>query len=187
MSGPELWLVRHGQTEWSRDGKHTSRTDLELTPEGRIAATSLGSRLAGVGFDHVVSSPLRRARVTAELAGFQPEFDDDAREWDYGEYEGVTTPQIREHDPSWLLWTDGAPGGESPVQVSERADRVVSRIREAAKDKAVLFAHGHILRAVAVRWLGLPIADGAHLRLETATISVLGWEREIPAIQRWNA
>ncbi|TDE08769.1 histidine phosphatase family protein [Jiangella asiatica] len=188
MSGPELWLVRHGQTEWSRDGKHTSNTDLPLTPEGEVAARAIGERLATTTFDLVLASPLRRARTTAALAGFpDPEITDDLREWDYGEYEGITTPTIRERDADWSLWMDGAPGGESPAEVAARTDRVVARVRADAATRVLAFAHGHILRVLAVRWLGLPVDDGAHLRLDTATVSVLGWERETPAVARWNA
>lgn len=185
---PDIWLVRHGQTEWSRDGKHTSSTDLPLTAEGEQAARSLPSRLDGATFGLVLSSPLLRARTTAELAGFAAaEIDADLREWGYGSYEGITTPQIRETDPDWSLWTDGAPGGESPAEVETRVDRVVDRLRSAQGERALVFAHGHILRVLGARWLGLPVADGAHLRLDTATVSVLGWERETPAIVRWNA
>ncbi|TDC50482.1 histidine phosphatase family protein [Jiangella ureilytica] len=185
---PEIWLVRHGQTEWSRDGKHTGATDLPLTPVGEEAARSLAARLDGAAFGLVLSSPLQRARVTAELAGFaSAELDDDLREWDYGDYEGITTPQIRETDPDWSLWTDGAPGGERPKDVETRVDRVVERLRSFDGEKALVFAHGHILRVLGARWVGLPVADGARLRLDTATVSVLGWERETPAIDRWNA
>lgn len=188
MSGPEVWLVRHGQTEWSRDGRHTSRTDLPLTPDGDRAAKSLTDRLAAVDADLVLASPLQRARTTAELAGFADyEVDPDLHEWEYGEYEGITTAKIRESDPDWSLWTDGSPGGESPKDVGVRVDRLVARVRSQARERALVFAHGHILRVVAVRWLGLPVADGAHLRLDTATVSVLGWERETPALVRWNA
>lgn len=188
MNQPELWLVRHGQTQWSREGRHTSSTDLRLTPEGEHAARSLVPRLADVGFDLVITSPRERARTTARLAGFAAaEVDDDAKEWEYGEYEGITTAQIRGREPRWSLWTDGAPGGERPDQVAARADRVVARVRSVSSSRAVIFAHGHIIRVLAVRWLGLPVAYGAHLRLDTATVSVLSWERETPAILRWNA
>ncbi|PZF82525.1 histidine phosphatase family protein [Jiangella anatolica] len=185
---PEIWLVRHGQTEWSRDGKHTSRTDLPLTPVGEEAARTLAAKLAGTTFDLVLSSPRKRARVTAELAGFaDAEIDDDLREWDYGEYEGITTATIRETDADWSLWTDGAPGGERPAEVEARVDRLIERLRSAPGERVLVFAHGHILRAVGARWIGSSVAAGAHLRLDTATVSVLGWERENPAIGRWNA
>lgn len=185
---PEIWLVRHGQTEWSRDGKHTSSTDLPLTPEGERAARSLAPRLADAAFDLVLSSPRRRARTTAELAGFPDAVVDDAlREWDYGEYEGITTPRIRETEPGWSLWTDGAPGGERPEDVEARVDLLIARLRSDGARRVLAFAHGHILRVVGARWVGLPVADGARLRLDTATVSVLGWERETPAIGRWNA
>jgi broad specificity phosphatase PhoE len=185
---PEIWLVRHGETEWSRDGKHTSSTDLPLTAIGEEAARSLTARLAEAPFDLVLSSPLQRARVTARLAGFaSPSIDDDLTEWMYGDYEGITTAQIRETDPTWSLWTDGAPRGEAPKDVEARVDRVVERLRSAGGERAVVFAHGHILRVLGARWVGLPVADGARLRLDTATVSVLGWERETPVVIRWNA
>lgn len=188
VPGPELWLVRHGQTEWSRDGRHTGNTDLPLTLVGEAAARSLTTRLAELDFDLVLSSPLTRALTTAKLAGFPgARVVDDAREWDYGDYEGITTPQIKETNPSWSLWSDGAPGGESPDDVGKRVDRLVARVREGSSSRALLFAHGHILRVVAARWLGLPVEHGAHLRLDTASVSVLSWERSTPAILRWNA
>lgn len=188
MNRPELWLVRHGETEWSRDGRHTGQTDLPLTPEGEKAARVVASRLAGVTFDLVLSSPLRRAADTARLAGHpEARLDADAREWNYGEYEGVTTASIRETRPGWTLWADGAPGGEAADEVGARADRIVARVREEAPTRALLFAHGHFLRSLASRWIDAPVAHGAHLHLGTATLSVLGWEREVPAIVRWNA
>ncbi|MGH8829075.1 MAG: histidine phosphatase family protein [Jiangellaceae bacterium] len=187
-SGPELWLVRHGETEWSRDGKHTGTTDLPLTPVGEDAARSLGAMVAHTQFDLVLSSPLRRAFDTAVLAGFtDPVIEPNAREWVYGDYEGITTDQIRAMVPGWRIWTHGAPGGESPDEVGARADKVVDRVRTEALERALIFAHGHFLRVLAARWLGLPAARGVHLRLDTSTVSVLGWEREEPAIVRWNS
>lgn len=188
MSQPELWLVRHGQTEWSRNGRHTSTTDLPLTSEGERAALQLNQRLAGVAFDLVLSSPRQRALETARLAGVEaPVIDDDAREWDYGDYEGITTAQIRETRPGWRIWTDGTAGGESPADVGERADRLVERVRDEAPTRALVFGHGHFSRVLAARWLELPVAVGGQFRLDTATVSVLAWERETPAILRWNA
>lgn len=182
-----LWLVRHGETEWSRDGRHTSTTDLPLTDKGVEVARSLAETLARQSFDLVLTSPLRRARTTAELAGFADAEDEpDLREWDYGDYEGITTDEIRETVPGWSLWTHETPGGESAEEVSERLDRVVERARS-VKGDSLVFAHGHSLRALAARWLGLAVTDGRLLKLDTATVSVLGFEREHPAVLRWNA
>jgi broad specificity phosphatase PhoE len=183
----ELWLVRHGKTEWSRDGRHTSTTDLPLLPEGEDVARGLRERLADVRFGLVLTSPRLRARRTAELAGFpDAEPDEDLAEWAYGEYEGITTEEIREHDPGWTVWTHRSPGGETAEQVQARLDRVVERVR--STDEAVLaFGHGHALRGLAARWLELPVTDGRHFELETATVSVLGFERENPALRRWNS
>ena len=183
----ELWLVRHGPTEWSESGRHTSTTDLPLLPEGEELARSLAPRLADVGFVQVLTSPRRRARHTAELAGFpDAEVDEDLVEWDYGSYEGRTTPEIREIAPGWTVWTAPTPGGETAAQVTARMDRVVARVR-AADGPTLVFGHAHGLRALAARWLELDVAEGRHLRLDTATISRLGWERESPVVLRWNA
>jgi probable phosphoglycerate mutase len=182
-----VWLVRHGETEWSRDGRHTSTTDLELTGAGEQVARDLGHRLAGHGFDLVLSSPRRRARRTAELAGFAgAELDEDLVEWDYGQYEGLTTATIRETVPGWTVWAHPVPGGETPAQVAERLDRVIRRVHDVAGD-VLLFGHGHALRGFAARWLGLDVTEGRHFMLGTATVSVLGWERGSPAVERWNA
>lgn len=182
----ELWLVRHGETEWSKAGRHTSVTDLPLTEEGESVATSLAPRLRGVEFDRVLTSPRLRARRTAELAGFaDAEMTDDLVEWDYGSYEGVTTPEIRESVPGWTVWTHPSPGGETAAEVGERLDRAIARVSGAGR--VLVFGHGHALRALTARWLGLPVAAGSHFRLDTATLSVLGWERETPVILRWNA
>lgn len=183
----ELWLVRHGPTEWSEAGRHTSTTDLPLLPMGEDAARALGARLAGVDFAEVLTSPRLRARRTAELAGYpDAEVDDDLVEWAYGDYEGVTTAEIRASVPDWTVWTHPSPGGESAAEVGARLDRVVRRARDAA-DRTLVFAHGHSLRVLAARWLGLPVVDGRLLRLDTATVSVLGYERETPVVLRWNA
>ncbi len=183
----ELWIVRHGATEWSRDHRHTSTTDLPLLPEGEEVARSLAPRLAGAGFALVLTSPRLRARRTAELAGFPDAVpDDDLVEWAYGNYEGTTTEEIREEVPGWTVWTHPTPGGESAAGVTRRLDRVVERVRRA--DGPVLaFGHGHALRALAARWLELPATDGRHFRLDTATVSVLGHERETPVLRRWNS
>ena len=183
----ELWIVRHGETEWSRDGRHTSTTDLPLTDVGEESATSLASRLAEVPFDLVLTSPRQRARRTAELAGFpDAEVDDDLAEWAYGDYEGTTTEKIRETDPGWTIWTHPTPGGETSEQIASRLDRVVERV-QAAEGAALAFGHGHSLRALAARWLGLDVASGRHLQLDTATISVLSYERETPVLKHWNS
>ena len=179
-------LVRHGETEWSASGQHTSRTDLPLTEPGREAARALGRALAGRSFALALASPLRRARETAALAGFaQAESTDDLREWDYGEYEGLTTPQIRRRRPDWSLWRDGCPGGESPAAVGARAERVLARLEQVEGD-CILFAHGHILRVLAAAWVAQPVAFGARLALSTGTLSTLGFERETRVLREWN-
>jgi broad specificity phosphatase PhoE len=183
----EIVLVRHGETEWSAVGKHTGRTDLPLVEAGRKRAGALADELAGRSFALVLCSPLRRARETCELAGFggPAVVDEDLREWDYGEYEGLTTPEIRERRPDWWLWTDGCPGGESPAQMAVRADRVLARLRAADGD-AIAFAHGHILRVLAARWVGQGPEFGAHLTLAAGGLSVLGFERDTEVLTRWN-
>lgn len=184
----ELWLARHGETEWTLSRQHTSVTDLSLTERGERQARALGERLAGVGFDLVISSPMRRARDTAELAGLGGalEIEDDFREWAYGEYEGVTTKQIRSTRPDWDLWRDGCPGGEQLADVVARADRLIARIRERGPERTVVFGHGHASRVLASRWLGLDGATGRHLVLATATLSIVGREHAHPAIVLWN-
>jgi probable phosphoglycerate mutase len=178
--------MRHGQTEWSAAGRHTSYTDVPLTAEGEREATTLGGKLAGRIFHMVVCSPRLRARRTAELAGLAvTSVDADLAEWNYGEYEGVTTAEIREHRPDWSLWTDGAPGGESPADVSARIDRVLYRVSTVDGEVAVI-GHGHALRVLTARWLGLTARDGALFRLDSGTISQLGHEREQAVIEQWN-
>jgi len=181
-------LVRHGETEWSASGRHTSRTDLPLTEQGRERARRLAGALGGGRFAAVFCSPLLRARETCELAGFGEVAVtwDDLHEWDYGEYEGLTTPEIRERDPNWSLWLDGCPGGETPEQVGARADRVLQRLRGAGGDAAA-FAHGHILRVVTARWLAMEAAAGARFALAAGSTGVLGFERETEVLSRWNA
>ena len=188
MARPELWLCRHGETDWSRDGRHTSHTDLLLTPVGVDQARRLVPPLAGVVFDLVLTSPLRRASDTAELLGYPEARRDPAlAEWDYGDYEGMTTPEIREQVPDWTVWTHDSPGGEPRDHVAGRADRVIDRVLTEATDRALLISHGHFLRVLAARWIGEDAAFGQHLLLRTATLSILGWEREARAISRWNA
>ena len=182
-----IWLARHAETEWSRDGRHTGRTDLPLTERGRAAARRLGEALAGRDYTAVLTSPLQRASETCRIAGFadRAEVRDELAEWDYGGYEGVTTPQVHEDRPGWVLWRDGAPGGEQPAEVADRVDRVVGDLRGAEGD-VVVFSHGHLLRALALRWIGAPIGLGHHLVLDTGTLSVLGTKRGDPVIRRWN-
>ncbi len=177
--------MRHGQTEWSVEGKHTSTTDLPLLEEGERDAIELGPRLAADQFDLVLTSPRQRARRTAELTGFgDAEVDDDLVEWGYGDYEGLTTPEIREDVPGWTVWTHPSRGGETADQVGARCDRVIERVRTV--ERALVFGHGHSLRALTARWLGEPVSFGRHVRLDTATLSTLGFERETPVILRWN-
>jgi probable phosphoglycerate mutase len=185
---PEIWLVRHAETEWSRDKRHTGRTDVPLLDEGRDAARALAPRLAGREFELVLTSPLSRARETCELAGLgdRAEVRDELLEWDYGEYEGITTAEIRETRPNWFLWRDGCPGGENAFDVGRRVDSLVDELAGLDGD-AVLFSHGHVLRVLAARWVGLPPVDGALLALSTGAVCVLGWEREVRVVWRWNA
>jgi probable phosphoglycerate mutase len=183
-----LVLVRHGQTEWSAAGRHTGRTDVPLTDEGAAQARALAPRLAVRSFALVLVSPRRRARDTARLAGVAElaEVDDDLAEWDYGDYEGRTSDEIHETDPGWTIWPAGAPGGETPAQVAARADRVIARALAADGD-VLLVAHGHLLRVLTARWLGLEAAGGRYFRLEPATLSELGYERDQRVIERWNS
>jgi probable phosphoglycerate mutase len=187
MAKAQLWLVRHGETEWSAAGRHTSHTDIPLTERGRERATDLRARLAGIAFDTVLTSPLGRARQTCALAGFgeRAEIDEDLREWDYGAGEGLTTAEIRQVEPGWTIWANGLPPGESATEVSARADRLVARCR-AAGGRTLAFSHGHFSRVAGARWIDLPPTDGARLRLDTAAVSVLGWERDCPVLLRWN-
>jgi probable phosphoglycerate mutase len=184
----DVWLIRHGETEWSRSGRHTGRTDLPLTDAGRRVAGALAPVLGRESFALVLASPLKRAQETCELAGLgdRAQVDPDLLEWNYGEYEGLTPAEIHERAPGWLLFSDGAPGGERPDDAGRRVDRVIARAR-AASGNVVIFAHGHLLRVLAARWLGWPVAAGRHFLLDTGTVSVLSAYREGPAIKRWNA
>jgi broad specificity phosphatase PhoE len=188
MPHPIVWLARHGETEWSRDLRHTGRTDIPLTPEGEAEARALRAPLAAIDFDLVLSSPLARARQTCELAGLgdRAELRDDLLEWDYGDYEGVTSAEIREGRPGWLLWRDGCPGGEAAEDVGRRADAVIAELL-AIDGTAAVFAHGHLLRVLAARWVELPPTEGQRFGLGTATLNRLGWEHDYRVIQRWNA
>jgi broad specificity phosphatase PhoE len=185
MSRGELWLIRHGETEWSASGRHTSSTDLALTPEGECKAAAVGRLLAGKTFAMVLASPLRRALETCRLAGYTPEVTPDLREWGYGAYEGLTTAEIQVQNPGWTIWTGTPPGGESAEQVGERADCVIARATAAEGDVA-LFGHGHMLRVLAARWLGLEPTGGRLLALSTGSVSVLGYEHETHVVQGWN-
>jgi probable phosphoglycerate mutase len=184
---PRLWLVRHGETQWAAQGRHTGATDVPLTGDGADQARALGARLADHPFAMVLSSPRSRALETARLAGFgsRVEVDDDLVEWDYGADEGRTTPAIQEDRPGWSIWQDGPRDGETIRQVAARAERVIARVRATDGD-GLVFAHGHLLRILAARWLGLPPQDGRLFLLEPATISVLGWERDTAVVERWN-
>jgi broad specificity phosphatase PhoE len=184
---PRAWLVRHGETEWSKAGKHTSFSDIPLTERGRQEAELVRQRLVGRHFAMVLSSPRIRALDTARLAGYADEVEttEDLTEWNYGIYEGRTTAEIRESEPDWSVWTNAVTDGETAADVATRVGRVIGRSR-AAEGDTLLFAHKHVLRVLAARWLDLPPTEGRHLALDTATISIVGWEREDPVIERWN-
>lgn len=184
---PQIVLIRHGETEWSRNGRHTGRTDIPLTEVGRDEAGMLAARLRVWRFVRVVASPLRRALDTCRLAGYGEvaEVRDELMEWDYGAYEGRTTKEIRREDPGWTVWTDGAPGGETAENVADRISPLVAELRGVDGDVA-LFGHGHLLRVLAARWLDLPPVEGRRFALGTTTVSVLSHERETRAILRWN-
>jgi len=190
MTNPIIYLARHGETAWSLSGQHTGLTDLPLTARGERNASRLRQRLAGLTFAKVFTSPLQRARRTCELAGFGPvaEIDNDLLEWNYGEYEGRRTSEIRAERPDWQLFRDGCPGGESPQQVAARADRAVCRLR-AVEGDVLLFSSGHFLRVLAVRWIGLELTTNARLfMLSTASLSAVGYEDSLerPVIRLWN-
>jgi len=183
-----VYLVRHGETEWSLSGQHTGTTDIPLTENGRKVARLLEPVLAKESFALVLTSPLERARKTCELDGLsdRAEIDRDMMEWNYGAYEGLTPKQIQAQAPGWMLFSDGCPGGESPEQISARVDRLIARVR-AVEGHVALFAHGHIFRVFAARWLGFPATAGCHFLLETATLNILSYYRSIPAVERWHA
>ncbi|HEX9993620.1 MAG TPA: histidine phosphatase family protein [Acidimicrobiales bacterium] len=183
---PDVVLLRHGETEWSATGRHTGTTDVPLTDRGRDQARAIGALLRGRCFARVLVSPLRRAAETCRLAGLGGgEVVDDLREWAYGDFEGRTTEEVREGLPGWTVWTGPVPGGEQVDDVGHRADRVIEAVRAVDGDVAVV-AHGHLLRVLAARWIGLPAEAGRLLALSTATVSVLGWEREQPVVTVWN-
>ena len=184
----KVYLIRHGATEWSISGKHTGLTDLPLIDEGRRNAEQLRPYLGEIDFARVMTSPLKRARETCELAGLceGAEEDADLVEWNYGDYEGVTTDEIHKDHPSWMVFTDGCPNGEMPADVGRRVDRVIAKV-QAIEGNIALFAHGHVLRVLAARWAELTPEDGRHFKLDTSTISVLGHYHRSPAIVTWNA
>lgn len=188
MSGGRVFAIRHGETAWSLSGQHTGTTDIPLTDKGRRLAARIGPVLEREVFALVLTSPLQRARETCELAGLgaRAVLDPDLVEWNYGDYEGLTPKQIHEKAPGWLIFRDGCPGGETSEQVGARADRVIARARATSGDVA-LFAHGHVLRVLVARWLGLAAAAGQSFLLDTGTLNVLGYYREIPALNIWNA
>ena len=184
----QIAVVRHGQTEWSLNGRHTGTTDIPLTDEGRAEAHASAPLVQAMPIDRIVCSPLQRARETCALLdlGLEPTIDPDLVEWNYGVYEGITTKEIRETVPDWTVWFGGCPDGETPDQVATRVDRVIAGAREAGGTTLVV-AHGHVLRVLTARWLGLAPQDGRFFRLDTATVSLLGWERETPVVLRWNS
>ena len=182
----QIALVRHGQTEWSLNGRHTGRTDIPLTDQGREEARAAAPLVQALEIDHVRTSPLTRARDTCELLNLsQPATIDHLMEWDYGIYEGITTVEIRETVPNWTVWSQPCPNGETAGDVAARVDRVIATAR-ATEGTTLVVAHGHVLRVLAARWLGLDPNAGRFFRLDTATVSLLGWERETPVVLRWN-
>ena len=185
---PTIYLVRHGETEWSKSGRHTGRTDIALTAKGEVDAVKIGNRLAGIRFSHVLTSPLIRARRTCELAGFAGVVDPGLMEWDYGEYEGLKSAEIKANRPGWELFRDGSPGGESVSEITERVDGVVHRLK-ALSGNVLVFAHGHLLRVLSARWVEQPVSFGRSLLLSTATVCILGFDHrspDEPAISLWN-
>ncbi len=182
---PDLVLIRHGETEWSRERRHTGRTDVPLTEHGRSQARHIASAVESFEFGHVFSSPLSRAWETARLVGLDPVEERDLIEWDYGRYEGITTATIRETEPGWSVWTHPIDGGESIDAVGARVDGLLGRLTE-LDGTIALVAHAHLLRVLGARWLGLDAVEGRRFSLDTATISILGWERENQVVVRWN-
>jgi probable phosphoglycerate mutase len=189
---PKLWLLRHGETEWSKSGQYTGLTDLPLTPDGEAQARSARPALSGVRFDLVLTSPLQRARRTAELAGYPDAVvEPQAHEWDYGDYEGINSAVVRSRNPGYLIWKHGVPNGESLAQVAARADSIISRILVPGVDgsvpaNALLVAHGHFLRVLTARWLEMEPSQGRHFVLGTAKVCTLGWDKRTPAIEQWG-
>ena len=188
MSVQQVFLIRHGETEWSLNGRHTGVSDIPLTENGRQVARRWQPIAATHTFDLVLTSPLQRARETCQLTGLgeRAETDTDLTEWNYGAYEGLTPQEISAKQPGWMIFRDGCPGGESPEQIGTRVDRVIAKVRARAGDVA-LFSHGHVLRVLGARWLALPPSAGSHFLLDTATVCVLSSYHGVPAVKRWNA
>lgn len=187
MAAPDVWLIRHGQTEWSANGRHTGRTDIELTPEGEAQARALTPLVSATGFDLVLCSPRQRAQRTATLAGLVPfEVDDDLQEWDYGDFEGLTTAEIHEQVAGWSIWEGPWRGGETAADVSARADRLVARVRARPLGRVALVGHGHFSRVTAARWAGADVTVGRWLEFDTASWSRLGWDHGSPVVSHWN-
>lgn len=186
---PQIYIARHGETEWSASGRHTGRTDVPLTAAGEQQARQLGQRLLGIAFQHIWYSPLQRATHTCELSGHGDRAlaDPDLMEWDYGDYEGLRRAEIHARQPGWRVFRDGSPNGESVAAVTARADRVIARLREVPGD-ILLYGHGHFSRALAARWLGLPVETGSYFELATAALSILGYEhhQDEPVLRLWN-
>lgn len=183
----KIYLIRHGETDWSLSGRHTGRTDIPLTEQGQIQAKQLADYLKGLGVQKVFSSPSQRAKETCRLAGFLSHaiVDEELHEWDYGDYEGMTTAEIRKTAPLWTIFKQGAPGGESIGDMGQRVNQVMGRLRSIPGD-VLIFSSGHFLRSLAARWLGMPVPFGEHLVLSPASISILGFEKEVPALLAWN-
>ncbi|WP_449374228.1 histidine phosphatase family protein [Arthrobacter psychrolactophilus] len=190
--GPKLWLLRHGETEWSRSGQYTGLTDLPLTELGETQARSAQATLSDVDFDLVLTSPLQRARRTAALAGFpEAQVEPNAVEWDYGDYEGIDSAVVRAQNPGYLIWDSGVPNGEALEHVGARADEIVKRVRAVTREdgapaNVLVVAHGHFLRILAARWLDLPASEGRHFVLGTAKVCTLGWDKKTPAVEQWG-
>lgn len=190
--GPKLWLLRHGETEWSRSGQYTGLTDLPLTEVGEVQARSAQATLSDVDFDLVLTSPLQRAHRTATLAGFPDAVvEPNAVEWDYGDYEGINSSVVRAQNPDYLIWDNGVPNGETIEHVGGRADAIVERVRAVTREdgapaNVLVVAHGHFLRILTARWLGLPAGEGRHFVLGTAKVCTLGWDKRTPAVEQWG-
>ncbi|MFT4245834.1 MAG: histidine phosphatase family protein [Micrococcaceae bacterium] len=185
---PKLWVARHGETEWSKSGQYTGNTDLLLTAHGEEQAVASGKKIEGVDFGMVLVSPRQRARKTAELMGIKDyTIEPNAVEWDYGDYEGVNSADIRKKNPDYVIWDNGVPNGETIEEVADRADAVIAKIRDAGHENSLVVCHGHFSRILAARWLGLPPITGKHFLMETAHISILGWDKKCPALEKWNS
>ncbi|MFT4147978.1 MAG: histidine phosphatase family protein [Micrococcaceae bacterium] len=184
---PKMWIARHGETEWSKSGQYTGRTDLPLTKHGEEQARQAAEKIKGVDFGLVLVSPMQRARKTAELMGIKNyEIDPDAMEWNYGDYEGISAADVRKTNPNYVIWDDGVPHGETIEQVAARADKVIARVKEAGNLNSLVVCHGHFSRILAARWLTMDPHMGKHFLMETAHISIMGWDKKAPAVEKWN-